>query len=736
MLNEIENDVMELKDFAEASYLDYSLYVIMDRALPHVSDGLKPVQRRILYAMGELRLGHQAKYKKSARTIGDTLGKYHPHGDSACYEAMALMAQPFSTRYPLVDGQGNWGSISDPKSFAAMRYTESKMTRYAESMLEEVNLNSVNWQNNFDGTMLEPLTLPAQLPNILLNGTTGVAVGMATNIPSHNINEVVNACLAFLKKKSTTDDELIAHIVGPDFPLGAEVISPRSVIEEAYKTGRGTLKVRATYEQTNTEILITSLPHQVGMSNIIEKIDEAIENKKLPVTQILDQSDKHNPVRIMLKVKGNENQSHVINSLFALTDLEKTVKINLNIIGRDGTPRVRSLPEIIREWCECRQEVFVRKNEFRLSKVLARLHIVDGFLIAYANIEQVIRIIREEYEPKSALMATFQLTEEQAKAVLELRLRQIAKLEESILQEEQAKLSGERNHLQALLADDRKIKNAMIAELKAAAKPHLDERRTTHVERQEASLTAFNTIIDEPATVVLSKYSWIRALKGHGNELSKLNYKAGDEYSSHIETRTVLPVIIMSTDGRFFAIPTSDLPNGKTTGDPLSSRMTIENGSTVLSMLRFEPKANVLLTTRKGNGFKVPMASLDSRNKKGKAVLRLTDGDTALPPVTLGDEKELAILTKQGRLVIISLDDINESNKSQGVRLVNIAESDFKSGEDEISDIRALKSGDDLTIFVGKKKLILRADKMEHYRAKRARKGVYFEGARTNLSFS
>jgi topoisomerase-4 subunit A len=730
-----EQEELEISQYGHDSYLNYSMYVITDRSLPHVADGLKPVHRRILFAMNELRLDHQAKFKKSARTVGDTLGKYHPHGDSACYEAMVLMAQSFSTRYPLINGQGNWGSIDDPKSFAAMRYTESKMTPYAGSLLKEIHQDSVNWKPNFDGTMKEPELLPAQLPNILLNGSTGIAVGMATDIPPHNMEEVVNACVTVLSKKRTSDDDILEMIPMPDFPGGAEIISSKEKIEQAYKTGRGSIRVRATYEKDKNMIYITSLPYRVSANKIIEEIDNQVKLKKLPVTDMLDKSDKDNPIRIALAVKGDAKQELVMNHLFATTNLESTIKINLNMIGQDGVPRVKSLPEVVREWCECRQDMFERKTRYRLEKVLARIHILDGLLIAYASIDEVVRIIREEDVPRQALMDTFSLSETQAKAILELRLRQIAKLEENALQEEHGALTSERDHLQALLADDKKIKRAMIAELKNASKPHFDKRRTTHSEKENAVVAAASTLInDENTTVVLSENYWLRSVKGHNVDLSKLNYKAGDKYHSHIETRSVKPSIIMASDGRFFGIPTHTLPNGKTTGEPLSSRVTLEPGANIVSMLDYDEKTNILLVTQKGNGFQVPMKSLDSRNRKGKQVLNLTTGDSSLKPVKITDEDELVILTKAGRLVIIPINEINVSNKSQGVRLVNIDAKEFENSDDAVSQILPLKKMDSFSVYSGKRKFVIDDARKNHYRAKRARRGVFFEHSRKNLS--
>jgi topoisomerase-4 subunit A len=730
-------ETTETAVYAESSYLNYSMYVIMDRALPHIADGLKPVQRRILYAMSELKLTHQAKYKKSARTVGDTLGKYHPHGDSACYEAMVILAQPFSTHYPLIDGQGNWGSIDDPKSFAAMRYTESKMTSYANTLLAEIKLDTVEWKYNFDGTMQEPCLLPAQLPNILLNGTTGIAVGMATDIPPHNMTEVVNACIATLTKKRISDDDILNYITIPDFPTGGEVISSLEKVHEAYRTGRGAIKVRSTLEHTKDTVVITSLPYRVTLQKIIVAIDDQARLKKLPITDITDESDEKNPVRLVLTVKGREKQDLVMAILFATTDLEKTMKINLNMIGQDGRPEVKPLATVIREWCACRQNFFERKKRFRLRAVEARLHIVDGLLIAYNHLDEIIRIVRESDEPKVQMMARFSLSDIQAQAILELRLRQLAKLEQRSLEDEHETLSKECGELKALLADDAKIKRAMISEIKAAASMHAVPRQTVHYVRTEASSAAIAStmIIQEDTTVVLSKNNWLRALKGHDVDLSKLSYKEGDDYAYHIETRTDLPVVFMGTQGRFFTVFPHQLPNGKTMGEPITTKCTFENGETVFAPLAFDKEAKVLLTTRKGNGFLVPMESLDTRAKKGKAVLNLTEHDNALHPILMGDEDELAMITKSGRLIVIPVDELNISNKSQGTRLVDIKTDEFASQEDALLQVKPISSTDDLVVFCGKRKFILSPDKRNYYRAKRARRGVFFEHGKKDLSF-
>lgn len=730
------NESVSLSSYAESSYLNYSMYVILERALPSLGDGLKPVQRRIIHSMNGLKLDHTAKYKKSARTVGDTLGKYHPHGDSACYEAMVLMAQPFSTNHTLVDGQGNWGSIDEPKSFAAMRYTESKMTSYANTLISEIKQGTVDWKLNFDGTMKEPCIFPAQLPNILINGAMGVAVGMATDIPPHNMGEVVNACVATLKSKKIKDEDILEHIKYPDFPSGGEIISPIEQIKEAYTTGRGKIVVRSTVEYDDDAVYITSVPYKVVVDKLLENIDNQIKINKLSV-QMSDLSDKKNPVRIKLKIKGREMQDKILSHLFSTTELEVTIKINLNMIGCNGNPEVKPIPKIIREWCAFRQGVFVRKKEFYLNSILERLHIVEGLLVAFKNLERVIAIVREEDKPLSVLMDEFSLSEIQGKSILEIRLRQLAKLEESSLLNEHKELSAIKADLEDLLSNDLRIKKEMIGELKSACKLHQRERKTTHNLREESKIL----VIDDktpayPATVIVSKNSWIRAMKGHDLELEKLSYKTSDSYLQHCESKSDLPIIAMGDKGRFFGLPIQELPNGKSVGEPFSTKVSLVNGERLLSILPYNPDSLVLLATSKGNGFLAPMEIMDSRNKKGKQILTLPEDDFALPPVVINDETELAILTKQGRLVVIPLEQVNISNKSKGVKLVDIKLSDYENGDDQITSIVPLSKSEVLNVTVGKRKFLFDSDKRDYYRASRARRGVFFEKGRDNLKIS
>lgn len=724
------NESFAVEDFANDSYLNYSMYVIMDRALPHIGDGLKPVHRRIIYAMDGLSLSSSAKYKKSARTVGDTLGKYHPHGDTSCYEAMVLMAQPFSTRLPLIDGQGNWGSQDDPKSFAAMRYTESKLTKYSDTLLNEINQGTVDWKPNFDGTMKEPIVLPAQLPNVLINGSSGIAVGMATDIPPHNVNEVTQACILTMERIKTTDDEILDIIIGPDYPTAGNIITPLADIREAYKKGQGSLKIRAEYVVIDDEIIITSLPYQAQVTKILVEISDQVENKKLPmITTISDESDEKTPIRIILTMKNKRiDADAVMAHLFATTNLEKSQKINLNMIGLDKLPKTKSVPAIVREWCVFRQDIFERKKAFRLDKVITRLHLVEGLLIAFTNLDEVIRIIREEDDPKQHLMASFDLTDIQAHAILELRLRQLAKLEEQLLLDESEALRAERDTIVSLLADDKKIKRAVVSELKATLKEHDSPRRSHFTEAKPAkAISEIDITPPSNVTVVLSKNNWVRTAKGHGLDLSNLNYKSGDKYSLHLETRTNLPTLIISKLGRFFSLDTKALPNAKTVGEPLSTMISIASDDSVFDMIPYEPEKMLLITTTKGNGFKVPMTSLETRAKKGKHIISIVGDVEALKPQAIIDEDKIVLLTKSGRMSIIDIAQVNESNKSQGVRLISVKDEEFLTGDDKLVSSLAFKSGDSFTLTVGKRDYKITPDKQIPFEGKRARKGVLIE---------
>lgn len=734
----------DIATFGEQSYLNYSMYVIMDRSLPFVGDGLKPVQRRLMYAMSELGLSSDAKHKKSARTVGDTLGKYHPHGDSACYEAMVAMAQSFLTRYQLIDGQGNWGSIDDPKSFAAMRYTEARMTSYADTMLEEIKSGTVDWRGNFDSTTQEPRYLPARMPNLLLNGVTGIAVGMATDIPPHNLREVVSACVAIWEDPKTTDDQLLDIVQLPDFPCGGVVISPMKSIREAYKTGRGTLIVRGDVVVDGKKIEVRSIPHRLSMSNsegrgVLRDIYETIRDEKLPVSKIEDLSDSEAPIRLVIMANHERDVPGILARLYAKTPLHSTIKINMNALSVSGAPKRFSLPEMLREWCDFRQTIFVRKHQCRLEAVLDRIHILEGLFVAFENLERMLKIIQISDDPKKDLIDEFQLTEAQVKSILELRLRQLVKLEVGVLKKEHGALSKEKSWLNTLLASPSRQRKELIAEILEVSARFGDDRRTRY---EEVDLDANGVIaemgsVTEPLTVVMSKSGWLRSLKGHGNDLERLSYKAGDSYSSHCETQSNLPVLLMGDQGRFFAIPSVLLPNGKSMGEPATSKITLQDGERIMCMMPMLQGESLLLSSARGNGFITKFDLLDTRAKKGKQVQTVPKGDTALLPVVLRKcDEELAILTKQGRLVVIPVDSVKELPKGQGVRLINIPTEDIESGADAVVSIVSLAATDKLEVHMGSRKFVLSSADRAHYRTARARRGVFFKEGKSNLSIS
>ena len=647
---------LPLKTYTEKAYLDYSMYVILDRALPHIGDGLKPVQRRIVYAMSELGLSAQSKHKKSARTVGDVLGKFHPHGDSACYEAMVLLAQPFSTRYPLVDGQGNWGSPDDPKSFAAMRYTEARLTPIAKIMLDELGQGTVDWQPNFDGTLKEPKLLPARVPSILLNGTTGIAVGMATDIPPHNLREVVNAAVHLLDDPKATVADLIRFIPGPDYPTTAEIISSPADIVNVYENGNGSIRMRATYVSEDGDIVINALPHQASPARILEQIAAQMQAKKLPmIVDLRDESDHENPIRLVLTPRSNRvNAEEVMRHLFATTDLEKTYRVNLNMIGVDGRPQVKSLRSILSEWLEWRRNTVTRRLTHRLDQVTDRLHILEGYLVAYLNIDEVIRIIREEDAPKIELVKRFALSETQANAVLDLRLRHLAKLEEVKIQAEQKELESERKSLAGILGSRAKMTKLIRDELTKDAENYGDDRRSPIVVRQEArALREDQLVASEQVTVVLSDNGWIRSAKGHDVDAVALSYKAGDKYLTSTQGRSNQPLVAFDTSGRAYSVQTHTLPSARSQGEPLSGRIDLAAGSKVTQLALADEAAKWVLATSYGYGFISKHGDLLGRNKAGKSVVNLGEAEL-LPPVEIGDPEvsRIAVAVSTGHLLV------------------------------------------------------------------------------------
>jgi len=719
---------LPLKEFTEKAYLDYSMYVILDRALPHIGDGLKPVQRRIVYAMSELGLTALAKYKKSARTVGDVLGKYHPHGDSACYEAMVLMAQDFSYRYPLVDGQGNWGSPDDPKSFAAMRYTESRLTAYAQTLLSELGQGTVDWVDNFDGTMKEPALLPDRLPNVLLNGTMGIAVGMATDIPPHNLREVAKACLQLLDDPETPLEGLLAHVKGPDYPTDAEIISSSSDIERMYTTGNGSVKMRAKYELEEGNIVITALPHQVSGAKLLEQIAAQMLAKKLPMIEDLrDESDHENPTRLLVIPKSKRiDVDAVMSHLFATTDLEKNYRVNLNMIGLNGKPQVKNLKQILTEWLYFRTETVRRRLQYRLDKVLARLHILEGLLIAYLNIDEVIAIIRQEEHPKPVLMERFSLTDVQAEAILELKLRHLAKLEEMKIRGEQDELEQERQALEKTLGSERLLNRLIRKEIERDAEKYGDDRRSPIVERGAAqALDTTELIANEPVTVIMSQKGWIRAAKGYDIEVESLNYRAGDGYLSSCKGRTTLPTYVLDSTGRVYNITTHDLPSARSQGEPLTGRLNPPPGSLFTDVFSGQPNDWVLMSSNAGYGFRVQLKELYSKNKAGKAVLSLPQGAKVMAPVSIPQGFDrLAVATLQGRLLIFPLQDLPELAKGKGNKLIQIPPADLASGADAVVAITALTTGGELKVFSGKRHVTLKGVDVENYLGSRANRGT------------
>ena len=731
-MSEITHDGVErlpLHVFTESAYLNYSMYVIMDRALPFIGDGLKPVQRRIVYAMSELGLSNAAKYKKSARTVGDVLGKYHPHGDSACYEAMVLMAQPFSYRYPLVDGQGNWGAPDDPKSFAAMRYTESRLSKYAETLLSELAHGTVDWVPNFDGTLNEPKMLPARLPNILLNGTTGIAVGMATDIPPHNAREVANAVIALLEKPTLTLDDVMAYVPGPDYPTEAEIISSPHDIRKIYQTGKGSVRMRAIWEKEDGNAVITALPHQVSGAKILEQIASQIRSKKLPMVEDLrDESNHENPTRLVIVPRSNRvDLEQVMTHLFATTDLERSYRVNLNMIGLDHRPSVKGLVEILNEWIVYRRQTVRNRLSHRLEKVLRRLHILDGLLIAYLNIDEVIEIIRAEDEPKPVLMSRFNISDTQAEAILEIKLRHLAKLEEMKIRGEQDELAKERDELQSILGSERKLNTLIKKEIQADAKLYGDDRRSPLHEREEAKAMSEHEILpSEPITVVLSEMGWVRSAKGHDIEPTNLSYKAGDGFKEAARGKTNQAAVFLDTTGRSYAIDPLELPSARSQGEPLTGKLTLPPGASIEHVLMAPEEQKYLMASDAGYGFICTFSDLVTKNKTGKALISLPENAKVLSPIELHNEQEdlLLAITKAGRMLIFPVADLPQLSKGKGNKIINITGTQAASGEDLLTWLMVLPSQGSMTLYYGKRKLKFKPEDLQKYRSERGRKGT------------
>ncbi len=716
-----------LRVFTEKAYLDYSMYVILDRALPALGDGLKPVQRRIVYAMSELGLSAAAKHKKSARTVGDVIGKFHPHGDAACYEAMVLMAQPFSYRYPIIDGQGNWGSQDDPKSFAAMRYTEAKLTRYAEVLLSELGDGTVDWTPNFDGTLEEPAVLPARLPNVLLNGASGIAVGMATDIPPHNLREVAAACIHLLEDPEATTAALMKHVKGPDLPTGAEIISPRADIKQFYEKGVGSFRARATYEIEDGNAVITSLPWQVSGSRVQEQIAEQIRAKKLPMIEdVRDESDHENPTRLVIIPRSKRvDMVEVMNHLFATTDLERTYRVNLNVIGLDGRPRVMGLKALLTEWLEFRTTTVTRRLQHRLEKVARRLHILDGLLIVYLNLDEVIRIIRREDEPKPVLMRRFKLSDEQAEAILETRLRHLAKLEEMKIREEQKQLTAERGELEAILKSKARLKKLIAEEIRADAEKYGDARRTKIIEREAAQAIDETALIpNEPVTVVLSTGGWVRAAKGHEIDPRSLSYKSGDGFQAAARGRSLQQAVFIDSTGRTYSLPAHTLPSARGQGEPLSGRLKPPDGAKFAGVMIGEPDDLWLIASDAGYGFTVRLKELITDRRAGKTVLNVPKGALVLPPAPVPSSDALVVVVgSEGKMLAFDVSDVPEMPRGKGNKLYDIPAKKAAARTEVVTAITVVPKGASLVVWSGDRHMTIDWEKLQEYRGQRAQRG-------------
>ena len=717
-----------LKDFAEKAYLDYSMYVILDRALPHVGDGLKPVQRRIVYAMSELGLGGGAKFKKSARTVGDVLGKFHPHGETACYDAMVLLAQPFASRYPLIDGQGNWGTADDPKSFAAMRYTEARLTGFAEALLRELGDGTVDWIANFDGTLDEPALLPARLPHVLLNGAAGIAVGMATDVPPHNVREVAAACMRLLDAPEASVAELCEHVRGPDFPTEAEIVTPREELVAMYESGAGSVRMRARFERDNGVIVVTALPYQVSGSKVLEQIAQQMLAKKLPMVEDLrDESDHENPTRLVIVLRSSRvDADRLMSHLFATTDLEKTYRVNMTVIGLDHRPRLGNLKSILGEWLEYRIATVRRRLEHRLDRVSDRLHVLDGLLVAFLNIDEVIAIIREEEHPRQALMRRFGLTDVQAEAILNLRLRNLARLEEVKIRAEQAELAAEREGLERILESRRRIAALVKEEIAEDAGRYGDERRSPLIERDAAQALGETDLAPaEPVTVVLSERGWVRAAKGHEIDPRNLSYRSGDGYRAMARGRSNQPAVFLDSTGRAYCVPSHTLASARGQGEPLSGRINPPDGATFEGVMIGPADRHYVLTTDAGYGFVVRIEDLWSRNRAGKACVSLDEGAKMLVPRPVPDPQagQLAAVTSTGRLLVHPLAELPRLARGKGVKIIRIPPAQAGVREEWVVDVEAVPPGASLTVHAGKRYLTLKPSELAHYALGRGRRG-------------
>ena len=717
-----------LSVFTEKAYLDYSMYVILDRALPHIGDGLKPVQRRIIYAMSELGLSASSKHKKSARTVGDVLGKFHPHGDSACYEAMVLMAQNFSYRYPLIDGQGNFGSPDDPKSFAAMRYTESRLSAFARVLLQELGQGTVDWIPNFDGTMQEPSLLPARLPHILLNGTTGIAVGMATDLPPHNLREIASACIRLLENSRTTLDELREHVKGPDYPTEAEIITPEHELQSIYESGHGSIRMRAIYEREDGDIILTALPHQISGAKVIEQIAQQMLAKKLPmVDDLRDESDHENPTRLVIVPRSNRvDVESLMGHLFATTDLEKSYRVNMNVIGTNGRPQVKNLKQILQEWIAFRVATVRRRLEWRLDKVDKRLHVLEGLLIAFLNLDEVIRIVRTEDEPKPVLIKTFKISEIQAEAILETKLRHLAKLEEMKIRTEQEELSQEKQGLEKLLGSERRIKTLIKNEILEDAEAYGDDRRSPIVSRNAAkALDETDLVPSESLTVVLSQRGWVRAAKGHDVDVKGLNYRSGDGFQMMAQGKSNQSIVFIDSFGRSYATVAHSLPSARGQGEPLTGRFKTAAGAEFISCAMGSDEDLYLLSTSHGYGFVCRFADMMTRNKNGKALISISSGASLNPAAAIADtdNDNIVSITSEGYVGLLNIKSIPQLSKGKGNKIQGVPPKRLKSGEESVSFVACLSGKQKLVVHSGKKYKTMSLGELEEYRIERGKRG-------------
>jgi len=728
--------------YSERAYLDYSMYVILDRALPFIGDGLKPVQRRIIYAMSELGLKSTAKFKKSARTVGDVLGKFHPHGDSACYEAMVLMAQPFSYRYPFIDGQGNWGAPDDPKSFAAMRYTESKLSPYADLLLSEINQGTVDWTENFDGTIQEPQQLPAQIPNLLLNGTSGIAVGMATDIPPHNLIEIVTACIQLLERPSTDLNALLKILPAPDYPTNAYIVSTKNELYQMYETGNGSVKMRASYIKEDGEIIIEALPYQTSGAKVVAQIATQMRNKKLPLVEDLrDESDHENPTRIVIVPRSNRvDCEQLMLHLFATTDLEKNYRVNMNVIGLDGKPQVKPLIPLIKEWLQFRTQVVVNRLQFRLNKILERLHILEGLLIAYLNIDEVIAIIRREEKPKPVLIKRFKLSEIQTEAILELKLRHLAKLEEIKIKSEEESLGKERKKIELLLSSETRLKTFIKKELRVIIEEFGDKRRCQIIADVPAA-QAFNDqdmIPAENVTVVLSEKGWIKAAKGHEIDPVSLNYKSGDAYLQDAKGKSNKMAFFMDSTGRSYTLLASSFPSARGQGEPLTGRLTPPLGAEFIDVVMGDDEQLVLLASDVGYGFISNLGNLQSKTKSGKNVITLPSKSKVMKIVMIRDLENqfVAVATNRGRLLIFPIAELPILSKGKGNKLIQIPTADLTARKEFITGLCVLNETQKLRVYYGKRKPIYKSEDWIYFVSHRARRGKELRpGYVTNIKY-